>query len=313
MTPQVSVVITTCTRPHLVGRAIASVLGQTMQDLELIVVVDGPEPATREALEQIKDPRLRIHERETRGGQASAINSGVTLARAAWVALLDDDDEWLPEKLEVQLRAAETSRHATPVVGCRFWARSERGDVQWPFRAPRPNEPICEYLFCRTRLGFGEGIQPTSMLLAPTELFRRCPMNQNLETHGDLDWLIRVNQQPGVGLELPESPAPLAIWNMQSGRDRMSNNRNWLRSHLWITSVRECVTPRAFAGFLLTWVSNAARSQRVYRAFPYLIKEAFTHGQPRAMDLAIYALVWGLPLRLRSHLSSSSSRWPWLI
>ncbi len=52
------------------------------------------------------------------------------------------------------------------------------GDVVWPFRSPRPGEPLADYLFCRTQFRFGEGIQQTSTLLAPTDLFLEVPWDE---------------------------------------------------------------------------------------------------------------------------------------
>src|ERR1044071_7690025 len=98
--PDVSVVIPTLRRPALVTRAVGSVLAQTIENIEVIVVVDGPDEDTRSALAAITDPRLRVIQLSTQGGAPHARNSGVAEARARWTALLDDDDEWLPRKLE---------------------------------------------------------------------------------------------------------------------------------------------------------------------------------------------------------------------
>ncbi len=99
MSPRVSAIITTCARSHLVGHAVRSALGQTLRDIEVVVVVDGPDTATQRVLAGMRDERLRVHICPERGGQAAAINKGVAIARGAWTALLDDDDEWLPDKL----------------------------------------------------------------------------------------------------------------------------------------------------------------------------------------------------------------------
>ena len=151
MTPRVSVVVPTHARPQLVRRAVDSALAQSLAEIEVIVVVDGHDPATLDVLRAIDDRRVRVHVEAVAGGQAAAINHGVRRARAPWTALLDDDDEWRPRKLETQLAVAEASPHASPVVGCRFVARSASGDALWPLRAPRAGERVCDYLFCRTR------------------------------------------------------------------------------------------------------------------------------------------------------------------
>jgi len=309
VSPRVSVVLTTFARPHLVAKAVASVLVQTVRDLELIVVLDGPDAETERVLRDLPDPRVRVRVREERGGQPAAINTGVALARASWTALLDDDDEWHPEKLAVQLRAAESSASPEPVIGCRFLARSESGDVLWPLRPPRPGERASEYLFCRSQFAFGEGILPTSVLFGPTDLFRREPMSEDLVKHCDIDWLCRVDRLDGTSVEVPFGEKPLAVWQRQGGRERRSNQHDWRLSRAWITRLRErvpgAVTERAYAGFLLTWVSLSARTERDLAAFPFLLKEALRHGRPGARELLAYAAVWGLPLDFRARVSQA--------
>ena len=303
MSPRVSAIITTCARPHLVGRAVRSALGQTLGGIEVVVVVDGPDAATQRALTNIDDPRLRVCVRPERGGQGAAINTGVAVALGEWAALLDDDDEWLPEKLERQLSAAESSTARNPVVGCRFVARSEAGDTVWPRRAPARGEPLCEYLFCRRSLAFGEGILPTSVIFARTELFRTVPLTEHLRRHCDLDWLIRADRRDDVMVEIPTGDAPLAVWDIQQDRQRLSNAHDWRYSYEWMEGAREAVTPRAYAGFLLTWVSFSARCQRDQGAFAFLAREALNRGRPSIIELAVHFAIWMVPMTLREKLS----------
>ncbi|MEO0679251.1 MAG: glycosyltransferase family 2 protein [Pseudomonadota bacterium] len=103
-TPAVSVVIPTYRRAGSITAAVRSVLRQTWTDFELIVVDDGSGDGTLEALAAIDDPRLKVLEHETNRGANAARNTGLRAARADWVAFQDSDDEWLPEKLEAQLR-----------------------------------------------------------------------------------------------------------------------------------------------------------------------------------------------------------------
>lgn len=101
--PEVSIVLPTYGRLPLLRKAVASVIGQTLSDWELIVVDDGSTDDTREYLEAIDDPRVRPLSLEHRG-ITSARSSGLRLARGKWVAFLDSDDLWLPEKLALQRR-----------------------------------------------------------------------------------------------------------------------------------------------------------------------------------------------------------------
>mgnify|MGYP000030868110 CR=1 FL=1 len=306
----VSCIVTTCHRPHLVGHAVESVLAQTHRELELIVVVDGPDEATERVLGTCRDPRLRVVVQPTRAGQGRALNTGIALARGEIVALLDDDDTWRPTKLARQLEAAASSGVRFPIVGCRFVARREGGEVVWPTRRPRPGEPVAEYLFCRHQWRFGEGIVPTSVHLAPTALFRAVPLNEARKSHCDLDWLIRADQFDGASVVFPRDEAPLATWEMQSHRPRMSNAHDWRYSLAWIDARRALVGPRAYAGFVLTWVSHSARAEGDGRAFAVLLDAALRHGRPNAMELIVHAGIWALPTGLRAFASGGSTAEP---
>ena len=103
--PRVSVVIPTYNRAGTVGRAIASALAQTDQDREIIVVDDGSTDATAAVVARLGDA-VRYVRQENRG-VAAARNRGIREARGAYVAFLDSDDEWLPEKLDRQVTVLE--------------------------------------------------------------------------------------------------------------------------------------------------------------------------------------------------------------
>ncbi|WP_028575166.1 glycosyltransferase family 2 protein [Desulfonatronovibrio hydrogenovorans] len=100
---KVSVIIPTFNRAGFLKKAVDSVLGQTLADLELIVVDDGSEDATRQVLNSFNDKRLRYYYQENRGVSA-ARNLGLDKARGKYAAFLDSDDYWLPKKLELQTR-----------------------------------------------------------------------------------------------------------------------------------------------------------------------------------------------------------------
>jgi len=101
--PSVSVVVPTYNRAGLLRRAIESVLAQTFTDYELIVVDDGSTDDTEEVLREFRDRRIRVLRSEVNQGVSCARNRGIAAARGEWVAFLDSDDEWLPQRLEVQM------------------------------------------------------------------------------------------------------------------------------------------------------------------------------------------------------------------
>jgi glycosyltransferase involved in cell wall biosynthesis len=103
--PLVSVIIPTRNRARLLRRSIASVLGQSWRNLEVIVVDDGSTDDTAAALAACADPRLHVLRREQGSSAAAARNAGIAAARGDYLAFNDDDDIWLPHKLEYQMGA----------------------------------------------------------------------------------------------------------------------------------------------------------------------------------------------------------------
>jgi glycosyltransferase involved in cell wall biosynthesis len=101
--PLVSVIIPTLNRPDFLRAALQSVLAQTVGDLEVLVVDDGSAIDPRPVLAALDDGRIRYFRHDANRGEAAARNTGIRNARGAYVAFLDDDDEWLPDKLHLQL------------------------------------------------------------------------------------------------------------------------------------------------------------------------------------------------------------------
>ncbi len=99
----VSVIIPTYERAALLSRAIDSVLGQTYRNFECIVVDDSSSDNTTEVVESFDDARIRYFRHHTNRHASAARNTGIAQARGDLIAFLDDDDEWLPKKLEKQV------------------------------------------------------------------------------------------------------------------------------------------------------------------------------------------------------------------
>lgn len=119
---QVSVIIPSFNRTHTIARALDSVLAQTTPVKEIIVVDDGSTDNTLEFLAS-NYPQVTVISQENRGVSA-ARNVGIKTASGDWIALLDSDDEWLPDKLEVQLQVLQSQSGMRLCHSDEIWIRN---------------------------------------------------------------------------------------------------------------------------------------------------------------------------------------------
>lgn len=289
--PLVSVVIPTFGRPDLVRRAVDTVLAQTMTDLEVIVVVDGDDPPTQAALGAISDPRLRVIVQPTKGGAARTRDAGALAATGDWVAFLDDDDEWLPEKLERQLAVAPSG----PVI---LMARSRvvtpTGTFVRPSDAYEGPEPIDEWLFDRRHwLKGGPGFLQTSSLMMPRALFDRL-LFRDTRQHEEWELVIRACKE--LGYALVTAPEPSVIHYDGFAGASLSKSYTWRRSLEWANDMGSLLTRRAYAGFLLVTVARALAAYGGDRAgFVALLRAAVRRGRPTARQMFAFAMLVGVP------------------
>src|SRR5262249_23269523 len=112
--PKVSVIIPTHNRAHFLRGAIFSVLNQTFQDFEIVVVDDASTDNTAKVVAAFNDDRIRFIQHDTNKGGSAARNTGILASKCDYIAFLDDDDEWLPDKLRKQMEILVAS---LPEVG----------------------------------------------------------------------------------------------------------------------------------------------------------------------------------------------------
>lgn len=114
--PKVSVIIPTYNRAEFLKSAIESVLGQTYMDFELLISDDASTDNTEQVVESFSDKRIRFTKNEINKGVIHIRNKAVTNSTGEYIAFLDDDDEWMPEKLEKQINIIEGRPHSLGAV-----------------------------------------------------------------------------------------------------------------------------------------------------------------------------------------------------
>ncbi|MGH2397678.1 MAG: glycosyltransferase family 2 protein, partial [bacterium] len=124
--PQVSVILPTYNRAHLLLRAVRSVLAQDFDDFELWIIDDESVDNTADVVATINDPRVH-YERIAHRGFAGAMNRGLELSRGKYLAFIDSDDEWVPTKLQRQVAVLDSQG---PEVGVVYTAGRSFDDVR---------------------------------------------------------------------------------------------------------------------------------------------------------------------------------------
>lgn len=291
--PLISVVIPTRGRPQLVLRALNSALAQTQRNIEVVVVIDGPDPLTRDELARITDPRLVCVPLEKSAGGAEARNVGARTARGRWIALLDDDDEWLPDKLAAQLRAAEAQKSGESLVVCRYIVRRQgHPEVLRPRRLPEPGESVAEFMF--DYLCYFQ----TSTFFCSRELFLRLPFQKDLPSFQDIDWFLRVATTPGVTLVTVSEP--LAVYYAPEERATITGKLGWKARLDWGRSNRNRMTRRAYSRFIAgSCVGRAAQDRAGFSGLALLLRECIFRGAPTPVNIALILGVFLVPPDLR--------------
>jgi glycosyltransferase involved in cell wall biosynthesis len=286
--PLVSVVIPMRARPALVQRAICSVLNQTYASLEVIVVVDGDDPATIMALQLLPDTRLRVIALESPIGGAEARNIGARNALGQWIALLDDDDEWLPNKIEAQMSSASSMKGSDYVfIASRYIERTVTGDRVLPARSLDFQGSYSDFLFCRYDFRSGTGYVQTSTWLVSKNLMDVCPFTAGLKRNQDVDWLLHAMAVIGVRMLILEEP--LSIFHEDPRGGRVSKQPDWRFQLDWINANRFHLSRKAYSFCIATLcVPEAVKQNAPARIYFHLLVKCLFGGAPTPLCVLFF-------------------------
>lgn len=214
--PLVTVVIPTYNRAHMVGAAIQSVLQQSYRHWELIVVDDASIDETAHVVQSVGDERVRYVLRERNGGVSAAQNSGIVTARGRYITFLHSDDEFLPTKLEKEVRVLE--QLGDKVGGVECGVRISAADHE-EVRLPSLRDLGYEGL-----LGFEGGVHIAPFLLR-RELAAEIQFDETLPGWEDWDFILRLVRK----CTLAFVDEPLVVLHRHAG-PRLSDSAVQLKS-----------------------------------------------------------------------------------
>jgi len=188
--PLVSVVIPVFNGAPFVGTAVASVRAQTVQEVEILVVDDGSTDGTQAVLTDLARTMGITWFQQDHGGPARSRNRGIAAARGTFVALLDCDDVWLPDKLDAQL-ALFHDRPDIGVVHTDYEVVDQDGRVLERVAARRSDEPLVKAF-----VG-GHAALPSTLLIRRALLDKVGALNPELYGSEDSDLTIRLYAAAG--------------------------------------------------------------------------------------------------------------------
>lgn len=222
--PKVSVVLPTYNRAHVLTRAVDSVLTQTFRDFELIIVDDGSTDATQDVLAQYNAPQVRTIRLSTNAGACHARNIGITASCGEFVAFHDSDDEWLPNKLAVQIERLEAVQTMSRKVGASYSRVISKRDGIFRLYFP----PYSDELTFRGNI-YSQLLQK-NLVDTPTLVVRREVLTEVQLFDEELPWLqdwdlaLRIAQH--YDFDFVEQPLIISNWS-----DTGIHTRNDPRAH----------------------------------------------------------------------------------
>jgi glycosyltransferase involved in cell wall biosynthesis len=187
--PNVSVICPVYNAAAFVEPTLQSVLNQTYKDFELIVVNDGSTDNTRQILEKYGDKIRYVYKKN--GGQSSSRNAGIRVARGQYIALIDHDDIWIPNKLELQVQEMEKAK-TIGLVTCGTIGFNENGETGRTLRHLVNSLTRTQLL---RRLAMGNIIGGCSNVLIRNECFLKLGLfDESLRMAEDWDMWVRIAQ-----------------------------------------------------------------------------------------------------------------------
>lgn len=249
MAPLVSIVVPFFDRHEFIPQLAETVLDQTLTDWELIVVDDcSARDPTDAFLALLPQSRTRIIRLAENCGPANARNVGVNEAAGRFIAFLDSDDLWKPEKLEKQVRAALGSADPERVVCTTrtLLIRDHGQTIIRPIHALRETETISDHIF------LNRGYISTPSIVISAGVAKTIGFDNELISYEDYDFLLRAEASGCHGIML-EEPLTIVRDDERPGRLSRDEKAKVGGADLFLRKNRDRLSRKAQLSFLTRW------------------------------------------------------------
>ncbi|MBA7471261.1 putative glycosyltransferase EpsE [subsurface metagenome] len=241
---KVSVIMTVYNEEEHIKKSVTSVLNQTYEDLELVIVNDGSNDRTQEILEnEFNDRRIKIFNQENKG-RVKALNQAVKLSTGEYIAILDADDYCLPERLRKQVEFLDRNPDVA-LVGTAYYRYDEIRREKWIRKYPTKDEKI------RKEMSKYIPLAHSSVMIRKFCLEEVGCYNEEFDTLQDMELFIRIAKK----FKLANLDEPLIIRNIRSDsffhRSFKQSDRNRLLVRLNLKAIKELSLPIRYYFFPL--------------------------------------------------------------
>ena len=262
--PDVSVVVPTRNRSGLLAVTLRSALAQRGVDFEIVVVDEASTDDTQAVIDSFKDRRIRVIRHDTPRGVSVARNHGIDEARGAWLAFLDDDDLWAPDKLARQLSIARTSGA--------HWVYVGHVNINYRYRVfggapPLPPEALLSELPQQNVVPGG----CSGVLVSREALERAGRFDEGFQPMADWDLWLRLARF-GTPAHVPQ---PLVAYRLHGAQ--MSLNGARVEEEFWRLAERN---PAANPALLLRYTGWSALKVQDYRSAVRYFVRAWLQRRP---------------------------------
>jgi len=294
--PKISVIIPTYNRSKIVKKTILSVLNQTVNDIEIIIVDDYSKDIVelKIIIESFNDTRIKLIVHESNRHGSAARNTGILVAKGQYIALLDSDDLWEENKLAQCLSCI---KHEKNVIYSQFVSKGEI----FPKRSIKKKEAVGDYLLIEK-----QSIQ-TSTLFMARSFAKQVLFDESLVRFQDYDFTIRLC---ACGAEFTMLPEVLVKMLDDDDGQRISNSVDFVPAMFWLTKISNLLSKQAKKTFYLHRVVRlmviGGNQDKIFEQMPKEIRKELSYLQ--FLQLILFRLLpnwlWHLVRKIYRYLKA---------
>lgn len=230
MSPAVTILMSVYNGDKYLREAIDSILNQTFNDFEFIIINDASTDKTKDILDSYEDKRIKIINNTENIGLTKSLNIGIKSSNGRYIARMDADDISLPERLETEKRFLDQNKNIG-MVGTYYYFISSDGKIIETITLPTDNKELQEKLIEQNQFGHG------TVMFRSECIYKIGPYREEFKYSQDYDFWLRISEV----YEIANIPIPLYKWRLNKGS--ISANKK-IEQDIYASLARELANER---------------------------------------------------------------------